>query len=135
MDDIPRPIPPKPTKFMDQLRTFIRSKHLAYKTEKTYCKWVIDFIRYHNHLHPKDMGASEVDAYLSYLAVQRNVAVNTQKTALNAIAFMYSKFLKVDLGELQFAPSTRPKTIPTVFSQDEANTVISNACPMLFSVR
>jgi hypothetical protein len=47
MDDIPRNLPDKPTHFLDQLRAFIRSKQLAYKTENTYCIWVIDFIRYH----------------------------------------------------------------------------------------
>ncbi len=125
MDDIPKPLPSKPTRFMDQFRAFIRSKQLAYKTEKTYCRWVIDFIRFHNNSHPKDMGAAEVDAYLSSLALQRNVAVNTQKTALNALVFMFKKFLGRDLEELQFAPSTRLKTIPTVFSHEEALSVIN----------
>jgi hypothetical protein len=58
MDDIPRNLPDKPTHFMDQLRGFIRSKQLVYKTEKTYCTWVINFIRYHDMQHSKSLGGT-----------------------------------------------------------------------------
>ena len=125
MDDIPVPIPSNPVRFMDQLRAFIRSKHLAYKTEKAYCRWVLNFIRFHGKRHPNKMGAREVDEYLSYLSVARNLAVNSQKTALNALVFLYQKFLKIELGDLNFAHSTRPKTLPTVFSHAEAKSVLS----------
>ena len=79
----------KPTRFMDQFRVFIRCKQLAYKTEKTYCMWVIDFIRFHGIQHPRDMGGLQLDEYLSYLAVKRNLAINSQKTALNALVFIF----------------------------------------------
>lgn len=92
MEDIPCPIPDKPVKFMDQLRCFIRSKHLAYRTEKTYCRWVAAYIRFHGMKHPTELNDADVQSYLSYLAVQRHVAINTQKTALNALAFLYGKF-------------------------------------------
>ncbi len=124
MDDIPRRLPQKPTRFMDQLRQFIRSKQLAYRTEKTYCLWVKDFIRYHKMSHPTQMGAAHIDEYLSYLAVVRNVSINTQKTALNALVFMYKQFLHQDVGLLDFMPSHRPRTLPTVFSHQEATAVI-----------
>lgn len=124
MDDIPHDLPNNPTRFMDQFRVFIRSKQLAYKTEKTYCMWVVDFIRFHNMQHPKDLGGSQLDEYLSHLAVRRNLAINTQKTALNALVFMFKQFLHIEVGILSFIPSSRPKTIPTVFSHDEAKAVI-----------
>lgn len=125
MDDIPPNLPDKPTRFMDQFRVFIRSKQLAYKTEKTYCGWVADFIRYHNMQHPKHLGDIQLDEYLSHLAVRRNLAINTQKTALNALVFMFKQFLNIEVGVLSFIPSSRPKTIPTVFSHDEAKSVIN----------
>lgn len=125
MDDVRPPLPAKPVRFLDQLRAFIRSKQMAYKTEQTYCKWVTRFIRYHNHKHPSEMGANEVDAFLSALVLKRNASVNTQKTALNAIAFLYNKFLKIELGDLNFSPSTKPATIPTVFSHTETLIVIA----------
>ncbi len=124
MDDIPRNLPDQPMRFMDKLRVFIRSKHLAYKTEKTYCFWVADFIRFHNMKHPKDLIGLHIDKYLSHLAVKRNVTVNTQKTALNSLAFMFNQYLQIDMGVLSFTPSSRPRTLPTVFSHTEAKAVI-----------
>nr|WP_297401339.1 site-specific integrase [uncultured Marinobacter sp.] len=53
---------------MDRFRAFIRARHLAYRTKKTYCNWVREFIRFHNKRHPESMGAEEVNAWLSHLA-------------------------------------------------------------------
>src|SRR5690606_12778865 len=74
MEDIRRLIPANSPRLMDRLRLFMRSKHLAYKTEKTYCHWILAFIRFHQKKHPESMGATEVDAFLSHLACQKNVA-------------------------------------------------------------
>ncbi len=70
------------------------------------------------------MGPAEVDQFLSNLAVSRHASVNTQKTALNALVFLYKRFLGQDLGELQFLPSSSQRTLPTVFSHEEAKRVI-----------
>lgn len=125
MEDVRAPLPAKPVRFMDQFRAFIRLRQLAYATEKTYCVWVKDFIRFHQKRHPKDMRKAEVDSYLSELVLRRNVSINTQKTALNALVFLYHRFLKVELGELQFDYSRRKRTIPTVFSHSEAMSVVN----------
>lgn len=126
MDDIRPPIPHSPTKFMDQFREFIRARQLTYKTEKTYCTWVKDFIRFHEMSHPSDMSVVDINAYLSHLAVHRHYAINTQKTALNALVFLFQKFLKIDVGELEYSPSGKQRTLPTVFSHNEAMRVIKN---------
>ncbi|KEF30466.1 Integron integrase [Marinobacter nitratireducens] len=126
MDDIPTPLPAVPIRFMDRFRAFIRARQLAYRTEKTYCLWVRDFIRFHGARHPETMGAEEVNAWLSHLANNRNVSVNTQKTALNAVVFMYHQFLGRELGKLQFTNTTQARRLPTVFSHDEAMAVLSN---------
>ncbi len=125
MDDIPIPLPATPVRFMDRFRAFIRSRHLAYRTEKTYCSWVKDFIRYHQRRHPESMGAPEVDTWLSYLANQRQVTINTQKTALNAVVFLYTQFLNRELGNLQFNRTTKARRLPTVFTHQEAMQVLS----------
>jgi integron integrase len=125
MEDVRRLLPAKPVRFMDKFRAFIRVKQLAYSTEKTYCIWVKDFIRFHGLRNPVDMGAPEVDAYLSSLVLSKCVSVNTQKTALNALVFLYKQFLRVDLGELKFDYSRKKRTIPTVFSHEEAMSVIN----------
>lgn len=111
-DDIRPIIDAKPVKFMDKLRVFIRSRHLAYSTEKTYCLWVADYIRFHKYAEPSSLCSEDIDAYLSSLSANRNVSGNTQKTALNAIVFMYTQFLKLTFGKLDFVPSSRPKTFP-----------------------
>ncbi|WP_281383191.1 site-specific integrase [Microbulbifer rhizosphaerae] len=69
---------------MDRLRAFMRARHMAYRTEKSYCGWIREFIRFHDKRHPEMMGAAEVEAWLSLLTNNRSVAINTQKTALNA---------------------------------------------------
>jgi hypothetical protein len=71
MDDIPRLLPAHPVRFMDRFRAFIRVRQMAYRTEKTYCIWVRDFISFHNKRHPESMGTPEVDAWLSHLANER----------------------------------------------------------------
>ena len=124
LEDIRQPITNNPTRFMDRFRVFIRSKHMAYSTEKTYCLWAADYIRFHNYAEPLTLDDSHIDAYLSELSVTRNVAGNTQKTALNAIVFMYVQFLQRPVGKLQFINSSRVRTIPTVFSHAEALSVI-----------
>jgi site-specific recombinase XerD len=110
---------------MDRLRAFMRAKHLAYRTEKTYCGWILDFICFHQRKHPETMDVSEVDAWLSYLANNRNVSINTQKTALNAIVFLYKQFLNKDLGQIDFSRTNKGRRLPTVFTHDEAMRVLS----------
>lgn len=70
------------------------------------------------------MGAREVEDFLEHLATQRNVSPNTQKTALNALVFLHQKFLNQTLGELRFTYSSRPRQLPSVFTHDEAISVI-----------
>ena len=79
MDDIPVPLPAKPERFMDRLRAFMRARHLAYRTEKTYCTWILDFIRFHNKQRPETLGTLHIQEWLSRLANNRHVAINTQK--------------------------------------------------------
>lgn len=125
MDDIPVSIPAKPQRFIDQFRFFIRSRNYKYTTEQTYVKWVLHFIRFHNRVHPGTMGVTEVEQFLDYLAVERNVSKGTQAVALNALVFLYREFLGVDLEKIDFQHSRRETRVPTVFSHQEANKVIS----------
>jgi len=133
MDDIPPIIPTKPVRFMDRLRAFIRAQGLAYKTEKTYLFWVLRYVRFHNKRHPEQMGEQEISAFLNHLAINRNVSKNTQKTALNALVFLYKRFLQRELNELQFNFSSKNRRIPVVFSHQEATAVI-NALPDKYQI-
>ena len=71
---------------MDQVREVLRYHHYAYRTENTYCDWIVRYIKYFGaKKHPRDMGKTEIDAYLSHLATERKVSASTQRQALNAI--------------------------------------------------
>ena len=70
--------PKKPAKLLDRVREKLRVKHYAYATEKTYIFWIKRFIFFHNKKHHKDMGVTEIEAFLTHLAVNRRVAASTQ---------------------------------------------------------
>jgi len=117
-------LPRKPQRFMDKLRAFIRSKNLAYKTEKTYCFWIKRYIKYHNLQSPHKLSDQHVEQFLHHLAIVENVGVGTQKTALNALAFLYNQFLEQPLGSLNITKAKVQRRIPSVFSHREAQSVI-----------
>ena len=129
MDDIPIPVTAQPVRLLDQLRERMREQNLAYSTEKTYLYWIRSFIRFHRLRHPRDMGAAEVDAFLSHLAVHRSVSPGTQAIALNALIFLYHRFLDRDLGQLAFRRARRKRRLPQVLSHDEAMAIIARIRP------
>ena len=87
--------------------------------------WAKQFILFHRKRHPQEMGAEEVRAFLSHLAVDRNVSASTQAQALNGLVFLYEKVLGREAGELAgFALATRPKKVPVVLSQGEMRRVL-----------
>ncbi len=127
MDDIPIHVEHSSERFIDRLRLFIRARNLAYATEKTYVSWILRFIRYHEKRHPKDMGESEIESFLNYLVLQCYCSKSTQRTALNALIFLFVKFLqREDIGTLNFSSSKRHPKIPVVFTHEEAMLVIND---------
>ena len=125
MDDIPVEIKNSQSSFMASLRTFMRLKNLAYSTEKTYISWIKRYLRFHSYTHPEKLGPAQVDAWLSWLATERKVSPHTQAIALNAVVFLYHKFLEIELGDLAFKRPKYRKKIPIVFTHQEASTVIN----------
>ena len=67
-----------PPRLLDQLRQELRVKHYSYRTEQTYSLWVRKFILFHGKRHPAEMGKPEIEAFLTHLATERNVAASTQ---------------------------------------------------------
>jgi hypothetical protein len=78
---------------LDQVRERARYLHYSFRTEKAYLYWIRFFIRWHGMKHPRDMGSSEVQAFLTMLATQRSVSSSTHNQALSAILFLYRKCL------------------------------------------
>ncbi len=122
-DDRP---PLKSTRLLDQLRERIRYLHYSISTEKTYVYWVRLFIRWHNLRHPGDMGKTEVESFLMWLANDRRVSAATHRQALSAILFLYKEVLGAELPWLD--EIGRPKArerLPTVLSRTEVEQILS----------
>lgn len=112
--------------FIETVRSEIRLRGYSYKTEKSYLTWIRQYIYFTNKQHPKDLGPKEVKDFLTFLALDRNVAVNTQKSALNALVFMYEKVLKQPLGDLGFTLARRQRTLPLVLSEQEVQLILQH---------
>jgi integron integrase len=111
-------------KLLNQMRDAIRLKHYSYRTEESYVDWVRRFILFHNKRRPKDMGAPEIQAFLAYLATQRNVAASTQSQALSAILFLYREVLNKEIEPVLLSSAKRPERLPTVLTHEEVLRVI-----------
>ena len=115
-------------RLMDQVRQVLRYHHYAYRTEQTYCDWIKRYIHYHGaKTHPRKMGKREIEAFLSHLAVQQNVAAATQRQALNAIVFLYKKVLNIPVDEnLDPVRAKKYRRPPVVMSQREVSIVLEH---------
>ncbi len=92
--------PDRNLRSMDQVRQVLRYHHYRYRTEQTYCKWILLYIRHHGGItHPATMEKTEIESFLSHLAVQERVSASTQRQALNAIMFLYRKVLCKDIRD------------------------------------
>lgn len=113
-------------KLLDQLRDRLRLKHYSIRTEQAYLHWVKRFILFHGKRHPAEMGKDEVEAFLTALAVERNVAASTQSQALSAILFLYQEVLGQVLPWLdEVTRAKKPVRLPTVLSVPEVQALMA----------
>jgi len=114
-------------KLLDRLRYAIRRMHYSYKTEKSYVAWVKRFILFHKLRHPGDMGAKEIEEFLTYLAVERKVSASTQNQALSAILFLYDHVLHMHItGPIRPEMAKTPKRLPVVLTREEVQALLSH---------
>ena len=112
-------------RLLDQVRAAIRTRHYSRRTEETYLGWIKRFIFFHNKRHPGSMGADEVNAFLSNLAVEGHVSATTQNQALSAILFLYRYVLRDPLPWIEdIVRAQRPARVPVVLTSSEARMVI-----------
>ena len=130
-------------RLQDQLREVCRFKHMSPRTEEAYWGWVrrfLVFCRDHPEganagaapawRHPREMGATEVQSFLTHLATARGVAASTQNQALNALVFLYREVLGTDLeGVMEFDRAKRPQRLPVVLTQAEVKRLLAAAQP------
>lgn len=110
---------------LDRVRHKIRVKHYSLRTEQAYVDWIKRFIHFHGKRHPAEMGAGEVEAFLTHLAAVRNVAASTQNQAKSALLFLYREVLAIDLPWLDHVERARePSRLPVVLTKEEVALVL-----------
>ena len=114
------------SKLLDELRNELRAKHYSKRTEESYATWIKRFILFHNKKHPKLMGADEINRYLKYLAVNKEVSASTQNIALCAIIFLYKHVIKKEIEKIDLIRAKKPKRLPVVFSRKEIKDILKN---------
>ena len=110
-----------PPKLLDRVRYKIRLRHYSLRTEQAYLDWIRRLILFHGKRHPESLGAPDVEAFLTHLAVDRKVAAATQNLAKSSILFLYRDVLERDLPWLQNVERARtPARLPVVLTQAES---------------
>ncbi|MCB0321162.1 MAG: phage integrase N-terminal SAM-like domain-containing protein, partial [Bdellovibrionales bacterium] len=111
--------------FLNDVARALRSKGYARNTVRSYVNWIRRFILFHNKRHPEELGAEEIESFLSFLANEQNVAPATQNQALNALVFLYKEVIRSEIG--RFDAFTRAKVgehLPVVFSRNEVASIL-----------
>lgn len=121
----PAPMSSQAPRLLDQLRARLRTLHYSIRTEQVYVDWARRFILHHGKRHPRDMGAAEVEAFLSHLAVQRNVSAATQNQARSALLFLYREVLGMALPWLSEVVSAKQsRRLPVVLTEREVRELL-----------
>jgi integron integrase len=116
----PDSAPSAPLRLLDAVRAQVRYRHYSLRTEQAYLHWIRAFIHFHGLRHPAEMGFAEVEAFLTWLAADRQVSPSTHRQALSALLFLYQKVLRIDLPWM--ADIGRPqaeKRLPAVLGHEE----------------
>lgn len=112
---------------LEVAREQLRVRHMSYQTEKAYLQWMRRFIAFHGRRHPREMGAPDVEAFLTHLAVKRGVAPSTQNQALQALLFLYKRVLGIELPWLdEVVRAGQAKRVPVVLSRAEVTAVLEH---------
>ena len=122
----------RPRRLLDQTRDGLREKGYSIHTERSYVDWIRRFILFHDKRHPREMGAPEMGAYITHLAVALGVAASTQQQALSALSLLYREVLEQERGPASALRSQRPQYLPAaVLTPTEVKHVISSWRPVM----
>ncbi len=110
-------------KLLDRVRAKLRLMHTSIRTEESYVNWIIRYILFHNKKHPQEMGAREIEAFLTHLAVVLNVSASTQNQAFSALLFLYQRVLEIELPRLDALRARQPSRLPVVLSVEEVRLI------------
>jgi integron integrase len=115
-----------PPRLLDQVQEHLRRRHYSPRTESTYLHWIRRFILFHHKQHPAHLGRTEIESFLTSLAVEKHVSAPTQNQALSALLFLYRDVLAVDLDlPIDAVRARRPRHLPTVLSREEVSRLLT----------
>ena len=115
-----------PRTLLDAVRERIRYRHYSYRTEEAYVGWVRRFVAFPGRRHPRELGATEIEAFLNHLANERDAAASTHNQALSALLFLYGDVLGVELPWLgDIERPKRPRRLPVVLTRQEVRDVLA----------
>jgi integron integrase len=118
--------PPTAPRLLDRVRAACRVRHFSIRTEDCYADWVKRYVLFHRKRHPLEMGAVEINQFLTDLAVNGHVSASTQNQAFSAVLFLYRHVLEVDPGVIAgVVRANRPKRLPVVLTRDEVRAVLA----------
>ena len=116
----------KSPKLLERVSDKLRVKHYSIRTEQAYVGWIKRYIYFHGKRHPKDMGAQDIEAFLTHLAVVGKVAAATQNLAKSSLLFLYREVLEIELPWLDnITQAKAPKRLPVVLTVSEVQAVLS----------
>jgi integron integrase len=114
-------------RLLDEVSAVVRMRHLSLRTEQAYVNWIRRFILFHHKRHPREMGETEIRAFISHLAVSDGISASTQTVALSALLFLYRDVLKQDLPYVtNIERAKKPKRLPVVFAREETKRLLAH---------
>ncbi len=104
----------------------LRRKHYSYNTEQCYVMWYRQFVKWHGgNRHPETMGAQEISAFLTHLAVNKGLAATSQNQALNAIIFLYKQVLEMPVEGIEAQRAKHHRRLPVVLTQEQVKALLA----------
>ena len=116
----------RPKMLLEVVSDTIRRKHYSHRTERSYLQWIKRYVTFHYKRHPREMGKAEVEAFLTYLAVEGKVSASTQNQAFNAIIFLYREVLNQPLEDVQAFRAKQTTYLPIVLTPPEVRSIITH---------
>jgi hypothetical protein len=114
----------KDRKMLDEVHDVMRLLHYSIHTERTYCDWIKQYIRFHKMITRQDLagGEAKIEAFLTHLAVEKAVSPSTQNQAMNALIFLYKHVLKNPLdGKINAVRAAKKVNVPVVMTREGSN--------------
>src|SRR3546814_86606 len=116
----------RPGKLLADVQARMRRLGMSRRTEEAYLGWIRRFIVANGKRHPRDLGARELEAFLTRLAMEGKVAPSTQNQALSGLLFMYREVLGIELPWMEdIRRAKRPQRLPVVLVREEVQALLA----------